>query len=147
MALTWREPFLPGWCRIFWLMFQWGRGRLHRHGSGNPSPGKRTAHTRQFKLLGALTPTLYQFVLLNTIIFRFSIINQSVICPNALQVSSTTSSVHHNILIVHYTDVRISELQSLPETKTILCCLSSTGGSTSDEPLICADPPVPRGRP
>ncbi|TKS86958.1 Kinesin-like protein KIF3C [Collichthys lucidus] len=52
-----------------------------------------------------------------------------------LLVSSTASSIRHVILIVHRSDVRISELLS-SETKTILRCLSSTRRSSSDKPLI-----------
>ena len=61
---------------------------------------------------------------------------------HGLQVSGTTSSIPHVILISHDSDIRTSELLSLPETKTILCCLSFSGGFTSNKPLICVITPV-----
>lgn len=76
----------------------------------------------------------------------YCILNNKSICSvyYGPQVSSTASSIRHVILIVHCSDIRISEFLS-SETKTILRCLSSTRRSSSDKPLIRVDASVHRG--
>ncbi|KAG8013184.1 Kinesin-like protein KIF3C, partial [Nibea albiflora] len=60
------------------------------------------------------------------------------------RVPSTASNIRLIILIIHCSDIPISELLS-SETKTILCCLSSTWRSSSDKPLICVAASVHSG--